>query len=465
MRKYQSRGFSGFCSVNVMVLMVFLFFIGAIISLSPAAAAAPAPDESTNYINVKNFGSKGDGKTDDTAAIQAAIDSIPLFWNELKEPQKFPQGKVNRYTINQPYVLFFPAGTYRVSKSLRANFRNRLTIMGYGARVIWDGSEFGTLFDLRNSNLLTVKGFFIDGNGRLGTALRFGVSAEGFKDFMNANVTGIHVEDVTVKWIINRDRPAEKRQPVIDTIGDYSRPYLTSVQDSLFENVILETGGDIGYSVGTTEVRFVGGVIAGLKEGVRFYTGSSASFYGVTFTGGADTHISIFGNNRLDSLRFYGVYFEEYRSALIKEVGSPTKRMDLNMLLFDGCFFSNQAPEFISLQNKTVNLYLMGNRYYKNPTFSKFRVAVGDGSNVLVAENYLADDSSPSFSGGSVMKISGGLIEKDGMTLGYSDTEPEKPCTEGSIRFNKKPRAGGYGGWICADVAGRPEWRSFGKIE
>lgn len=32
---------------------------------------------------------------------------------------------------------------------------------------------------------------------------------------------------------------------------------------------------------------------------------------------------------------------------------------------------------------------------------------------------------------------------------------------ERGIRFNKKPWAGGYCGWICADVSGRPEWLGF----
>lgn len=52
----------------------------------------------SEWVNVKNFGAKGDGVTDDTAAIQAAI-------NSLTKPNPLEQGG----------FVYFPRGTYRTS--------------------------------------------------------------------------------------------------------------------------------------------------------------------------------------------------------------------------------------------------------------------------------------------------------------------------------------------------------------
>lgn len=50
-----------------------------------------------NYVNVKWFGAKGDGSTDDTAAIQAAIDVLPGGGGTVS----------------------LPGGTYNISSAIR----------------------------------------------------------------------------------------------------------------------------------------------------------------------------------------------------------------------------------------------------------------------------------------------------------------------------------------------------------
>jgi glucan 1,3-beta-glucosidase len=60
----------------------------------------------TVFRNVKDFGARGDGVTDDTAAIQAAIAS---------------QGRCGRGCVSStvtPAIVYFPAGTYMVSNSI-----------------------------------------------------------------------------------------------------------------------------------------------------------------------------------------------------------------------------------------------------------------------------------------------------------------------------------------------------------
>lgn len=62
----------------------------------PSAVVRSAADRLAEVLSVKDFGAKGDGATDDTAAIQAALEAAP----------------------DHGGVVFFPAGTYRVTSTL-----------------------------------------------------------------------------------------------------------------------------------------------------------------------------------------------------------------------------------------------------------------------------------------------------------------------------------------------------------
>ena len=80
------------------------------VGLDPLLYAYTTPSllfgDPTGYgvVNVKDFGAVGDGLTDDTAAIQAALDSAPAI------------GK----------AVFFPTGTYRTTSALTVKSYTRL---------------------------------------------------------------------------------------------------------------------------------------------------------------------------------------------------------------------------------------------------------------------------------------------------------------------------------------------------
>ena len=66
--------------------------------------------------SVKDFGAKGDGTTDDTAAIQAALDALKAV-------------QTNTWS-----VLYFPSGTYKITQALTTT---RATHHDYlGAQII-----------------------------------------------------------------------------------------------------------------------------------------------------------------------------------------------------------------------------------------------------------------------------------------------------------------------------------------
>ncbi len=96
---------------------IFLFLCSVIIFISPLQAKETpcvAPDciefpKDAGFINVRDFGATGDGITDDTDSINAALatsgdDTGSLFW--------------------QDKIVYFPAGTYLVSETISKKYKN-----------------------------------------------------------------------------------------------------------------------------------------------------------------------------------------------------------------------------------------------------------------------------------------------------------------------------------------------------
>ncbi|KIM76034.1 glycoside hydrolase family 55 protein [Piloderma croceum F 1598] len=79
------------------------------------SAYNPTPSSYNVFRNVKDFGAKGDGVTDDTAAINQAISS----------GSRCGQGTCGSSTIT-PAVVFFPSGTYVVSSPIIAYYYTQI---------------------------------------------------------------------------------------------------------------------------------------------------------------------------------------------------------------------------------------------------------------------------------------------------------------------------------------------------
>ena len=111
----------------------------------------------SDIVSVKDFGAKGDGTTDDTTAIQNAINSLSVSGSVL-----------------------FPAGTYKVTSAI--TLKTGVSLSGYGA-TIYPATANMTLFNLSygsaTSANLTIAGFVIDPQGLTGVT---GISFTFVKD-------------------------------------------------------------------------------------------------------------------------------------------------------------------------------------------------------------------------------------------------------------------------------------------
>ncbi|MBL7040281.1 MAG: hypothetical protein ISR77_16710 [Pirellulaceae bacterium] len=130
-----------------------------ILLIARAAAAAPTPlpqlpsldwEPRSDWRSVKATGAVGDGKVDDTSAIQATLDLI-----------------ANGVTV------YFPPGDYRVTGTLFIRSPNEkalrgIALIGHGrdTRIRWDGPEGGTLVQAEGMCYSRWVGFDFDGAGK-----------------------------------------------------------------------------------------------------------------------------------------------------------------------------------------------------------------------------------------------------------------------------------------------------------
>jgi len=139
------------------ILLLIIFF-----SLPDSRAQGKARDEFNgpyaSWADVKKrFGAKGDGRTDDTRAIQTAIDSLSV-------PDK------NFNTGNRKYmVVYLPAGSYCISSTLV--LRGKIGVMLVGqdpttTTLKWTGPDKDTILWSDASAYFKISRISWDANGR-----------------------------------------------------------------------------------------------------------------------------------------------------------------------------------------------------------------------------------------------------------------------------------------------------------
>lgn len=141
--------------------------------------------KSKDALNVRDAGAKGDGVTDDTAAIQAALDAA---------------------NTNGISTVIFPSGTYKVSANTADNnFYAALTVHS-GQRLVFDaatlqltanGYDFYAVLNIHNVNNIAIEGDLTIIGDRESHTATTGESGHGIRIVNSHNV---HVSDVNIRY-------------------------------------------------------------------------------------------------------------------------------------------------------------------------------------------------------------------------------------------------------------------------
>lgn len=138
------------------------------------------------FINVKNYGAIGDGKTDDSSAIQRALDAACI--------------KDNRPGKNLPRTVIFPPGIYIIKKTIKLNPAHwNLVMAGTGGAkggsypsykgvqrantvLRWAGEKTGVLLDTHGLMGFRIKDIAFDGQGKCKVLIRMNSLDKDNKD-------------------------------------------------------------------------------------------------------------------------------------------------------------------------------------------------------------------------------------------------------------------------------------------
>lgn len=132
-----------------------------------------------NMINVLQFGAKGNGQTDDTDAIQRALD----------------QAASNGDTV------FFPKGTYVVNPMKTLYVESHTGIVGEGKNSIIKASpaQFGWELVRATGEDIVISNIYLDGNNQVNRVLVIGGGSK------RVNITGVKVSSATHSNQVNSD--------------------------------------------------------------------------------------------------------------------------------------------------------------------------------------------------------------------------------------------------------------------
>lgn len=354
-------------------------------------------------VNVKEFGAKGDGLTDDTAAIQAAINALASAGGEV----------------------FFPAGTYVISSTLTASGPLRLAGVDPISSVI-KASTSARMFDSGGYDGIRIERLTFDGNdvAQGGVALY----AAGPAHAQEMRMQSVRIYHMAGGYGLDLGS--------LNPAGAPADCYFYDV-DILDGAVGCVNGGQDNHFI---NCRFAGQTVAGVDTLAG--TTPEAVFHGCIFSGNAvDFRI----NTTLALHVFVGCYFENSTTAMIKSTGTYNGGANLY-----GCYLHSFGTDLMDLTGLTGGVAL--DCCDVNPASAK-RLTLP--STAYVLSTYTANAEQLTVNGTGAFTLIGvgpGLRVQTSIELG-------SPTVAGPayIDFHSKGTIANYDARLIADTQGNLE--------
>ncbi|KAK0748997.1 glycoside hydrolase family 55 protein [Schizothecium vesticola] len=247
------------------------------------SASIPNGNNWTVFRNVKDYGAKGDGTTDDTAAIQRAITTGNSA--STRETGRFG-------STGQPAVVYFPVGTYLVKATIRSAVGTLLMGDPLDKPTIKASADFAgaQLLFGRDKQFTGLVGFY-----------------HGVKGLVLDSTAVARTKAITLlEWSVSQNNILSDvvfRMPV--GADGHTGIATTGLNSGLIMNELVFEGGGTGISLAATQYHLKNLVFNNVKTGVKFMNLLQATAQGLRFSScsvGIDATVATMGMlNLIDS--------------------------------------------------------------------------------------------------------------------------------------------------------------------
>lgn len=334
-------------------------------------------------------GAKGDGVTDDTAAIQAAIDFYTKRYDAYPKHDVYARGSLK--TLNRRVSLYFPQGVYLITATLDARWRGFIDFIGDNSTIIAGANVNGAMLDLRYSSNVRVERLTFEAAKDFGNRFLHCVSAGGSAD----KVADGYNSATLVHFIESHFRnPADtclnlmsnSSNLALDTAG-LAGTFKASVDGCKIDGCFF-AGGAVGfkycgYEAWVSNCYFASQTYAGSM----LYDNATLTYDKCLFSlNNAVPSTLIDTDNNIDSARYLSCYWEQ-GTYIVQALGAASdKRANL---YFDGGRFESQQSGLIAMGNRhctvTIKNVHIGN------TNNNTSIACGNAFSTLVLEQNQID--------------------------------------------------------------------------